>query len=181
MAKIPPPYARLTRANPGIGSYSSLWLASDHLMLVVSTGYHEGYQRFLLRDIKGFFITRSRQALITASIAGACAIPLGIVGGIDWAGSGTGVVWIIFAMIAAVIGLVSWFFLRNCRVHLVTGVQTVELRPLHRTRRTRRVLAKLKPLIEAAQADLAVEAPAVPVMPPPLPEPPQIPPLPNMP
>jgi hypothetical protein len=151
-------------------------------MLVVSTGYHESYQRFLLRDIKGFFITRSRQAFITALIAGAVAIPLGIVGGIDWAGSGTGVVWIIFAVIAAIIALVAWFFLRTCRVHLVTGVQTVELRPLHRTRRTRRVLAKLRPLIEAAQADLAVEAPpAVSVMPPPLPGPSQIPPLPYVP
>src|SRR6266498_3607674 len=59
MPKTPKIYSRLTRNSAGLGSYSSLWLASDHLMVVRSTGYNESYTRIQLSDIKAIFLTDS--------------------------------------------------------------------------------------------------------------------------
>src|SRR6185369_11582555 len=63
MARQSKPYTRLTRNASGLGVVTSLWLAADHLVLVRSTGYTENYSRLQLRDIKGFFTTKSERRL----------------------------------------------------------------------------------------------------------------------
>lgn len=174
MAKPSRLYSRLTRAAPGIASYTSLWLASDHVLQVNSAGYHESYQRFYLRDIQGFLISPSSRGLYLNIIAGAaCAI------------SGVPLVYLLAtgrspalapfllvpALLVLVINLVKG---RTCRVDVITAVQTVRLRSLRRRRRTDTVLRRLQPLITAAQADLAPAAPPAPASP--AAEPPPVPP-----
>lgn len=161
MAKEPKPYTRLTRAAGGLGTYTSLWLGSDHLMIVTSTGYGESYARLQLRDVKGFFITKSDRRmwwrLVWAVPATICLIiaVVAVVNGevpvfsaIFFALTGTGLVW------NEIMG-------PGCHAFVVTGVQTAKLPSMVRQKKARRVLGRLQPLIEAAQADLVIAAPPV--------------------
>lgn len=165
MAKAPKIYTRLTRNAPGLGSYSSLWLAHDHLMIVRSTGYNESYTRIQLSDIKAVFLVAGERrrwwALIWLIIFGwsgvLFAIGLGdrdvpYVSGIFLALGTTGLIW-------------NHLLGPSCRAYVVTGVQTAPLPSLVRRKKARHVLARLEPLVAAAQADLVV-APAVVVEPP---------------
>lgn len=170
--KTTTPYVRLARARGGVGSYASLWLGGDHLLLVTSSGYHERYQRFHLGEIKGFFITRSRIAAVTLLVSGAIALTAAIAGCVIMLDGGMPV-WPWFVLVPAVIFLVlGGLFGRNCRVHAVTGVQTALLVPLARRRQTGKILERLRPLIEEAQAGLeAASPPSGPPSPPPVPLP----------
>lgn len=165
MAKAPKLYTRLTRNAAGLGSYSSLWLASDHLMIVRSTGYNESYTRIQLSDIKAVFLVaggrRGWWALSWLIVFGWSAVffILGLSGrdvpyvsGIFLALGTTGLIW-------------NQLLGPGCRAYAVTGVQTAPLPSLVRMKKARRVLARLEPLVAAAQADLVL-APAAVIEPP---------------
>jgi hypothetical protein len=155
MPKPAPLYTRLTKRSASVATYSSLWLAADHLLVVTSTGYTEEYRRLRLADIKGFFVTKSDWRL-------AWGIPWGIAvvfsaGGIanTLISGGTPLWSVLFFGLS--LGVLAWNHLLGpgCSVFVVTGVQTVKLPSLYRRPKARKVLAKLEPLIAAAQADLA--------------------------
>jgi hypothetical protein len=155
MAKTARYYQRLTRSRAGLGTYTSLWLGPDHLLLVTSSGYSESYQRFYFRDIQCLVIGESPRFALFNAILGCillfCAIPALIL-----AGTGSGVSpWILLPVVPTVLFLIYNLALGpTCRVTLMTGVQTLRLRPLSRRRRARKVIARLAPLVEAAQAAL---------------------------
>jgi hypothetical protein len=174
-------YTRLTRNAAGVGSYSSLWLAADHLLIVTSSGYSEDYARVQLRDIKAFFIVESSRRLWWGMVWGVLAF-LGAVLLVNAIiGQGNLILWGIFA--ALLLGANAWNMLLGpgCTAHIMTGVQTARLPALVRLKKTQRVLGRLQPLIEAAQADFATAAfapvsspptlPPSPSPPPPLPVP----------
>ena len=46
-------YERLPGGHLGFLSRDSLWLGSDHILLVKDLGYLERYQRYYFRDIQG--------------------------------------------------------------------------------------------------------------------------------
>jgi len=168
MPKMPKTYTRLTRNSAGLGSYSSLWLASDHLMVVRSTGYTESYTRLQLSDIKAVFLTPSKRRLYWG-------LYWGIKGGISGLALTNTLLSsqkpIVSATIVAISGVVLlWNYFLGATVHVyaATGVQAAEFPSLARIRKARRVLARLEPLIRAAQADLvavpaAAEQPIAPV------------------
>ncbi len=176
MAKAPKPYTRLTRNASGLGSYSSLWLGSDHLMIVVSTGYTESYARLEFRDVKGFFLAPSNRRANWRVVWGVAALSFAIAA--VAAGAGGLALKICGACLGlALVGLV-WNELLGpgCRAYVVTGVQTARLPSLVRMKKTRRVFGRLQLLIEAAQADLVpaqspppAEPPGPPALPPVLP------------
>jgi hypothetical protein len=166
MATKPKPYTKLTRTTAGLGTYTSLWLAADHLMLVRSNGYSESYARLEFRDIKGFFTTPTeRRGWWTTAWA---------ILGVVWlilvlANLGNSETPIISSILLAVtIGALLWNFQlgAGCHVYVVTGVQTAVLPSLVRARKATRVLAQLQPLIAAAQADLTTAPQAGPAAPP---------------
>ena len=64
MPKPPRTYERLTRPATSVGTYKSLWLAADHLLIVTSTGYSEEYQRLQFSKIRGFFVVPSDRRLM---------------------------------------------------------------------------------------------------------------------
>jgi hypothetical protein len=153
-------YTRLTRNVAGLSSYSSLWLGTDHLMIVQSTGYQESYARLQLIDIKGIFLTGTKRRVwwtctwgiitglsliaLISTVRGEQSPPyfsllFSVLGGI-------GLIW------NHVIGA-------GCRAHVVTGVQTAELPALVRIKKTRQVIARLQPLINAIQANVVVAPP----------------------
>lgn len=159
MARKPKMYSRLTRNVGGVGTYSSLWLGPDHLLIVNSTGFTDSYARLQLSDIQGIFLTPSERRLWWALCWGVPAAFGGTVTLIDLLQHESAV----FAPVFFGIGLLGlvWNHLlgAGCRAFVVTGVQTAKLSSLVRVKKARRVLARVQPLIVAAQAGLVPPAP----------------------
>ena len=150
-------YQRLSPARGGIVSYSSLWLGTDHLLLVTNTGFREQYRRFFFRDIQGFYLEPNDWRTHWAGLWGVLAA-----------------VFVLFALLAGSLGTAMvggafflipflWnFALGPCgKIYVITGVQITQLTPFTRQRKTRKMLARVQPLILAAQADLVAEPPLI--------------------
>lgn len=167
MAKAPRSYQKLTRTQAGLGRYSSLWLATDHVLLVKSTGYKEDYQRIQFADIQAILVSPSDRRQNWAIAWGvAAAIPL-LPLVISLFHYETPIVSSIFLGVALVVFLINHLLGPTCRVSVVTRVQTTRF-PLVRRRKADQVLARLQPLIEAAQADLLTGPGVIPLSPPPI-------------
>jgi hypothetical protein len=154
MATSPKTYTRLTRDAAGLGSYSSLWLGADHLIIVRSSGYHEDYTRLHFGDMKGVFLTETKRRRWWAVGWGAIAGPSAA--GLLLNLSSRGMVMAVFSSIFLVIGGVGllWNHLLGpgCRAYVLTGVQTAELPSVRRMKQARKVVARLAPLVAAIQA-----------------------------
>ncbi len=165
MPKPPRTYTRLTRPTTSVGTYKSLWLASDHLMIVTSSGFNEEYQRLEFRNLKGFFIVGSDRRMLWSLpwiiVALFSAVPMvdTLYYGRRPYVSGT------FLALSAIFLLWNHLLGPGCVVKVITGVQTTALPSLVRLRKARRILRRLEPVVAATQADLVVEAPAVPPVP----------------
>lgn len=154
MPKTPRIYERLTRPATSVGSYRSLWMATDHLLLVNSTGYTEDYQRIQYSDIKGFFVIPSDRRLFWHVPWVICALFSGIfVAYALYSGkrpyfSGT--------FLALSLIFIAWNHLLgpSCTALVVTGVQTAPLPSMVRLRKTRKALARLQPLVAAVQSGM---------------------------
>lgn len=173
MAKKPRLYTRLTRATSSVGSYRSLWMGADHLLVVTSTGYTEEYRRILFQNIQGFFTIRSERrtywAIFWIIIAGLSGIFMTA----TLTGGGTPIASLIFLVIGTVGAIWNYLLGPSCKVYVLTGVQTLQLPSMVRKRKARKVLAKIVPLIAEAQRELPVatlSASAI-AEPPPLPLP----------
>lgn len=147
-------YTRLTRDSSGVGSYASLWLAADHLMLVRSTGYQESYSRMELSEVKAIFLTSSDRQVAWGIFWGMLFGPGALIMAIALSSGKTPIFSLIFA-VAGGAGLI-WNHLlgRGCRAYVLTGVQTLEVPALVRMKQARRVVARLEPLVALAQAKL---------------------------
>lgn len=148
-------YRRLTRPRSGVGTYSSLWLGPDHLLVVTSSGFSESYQRFYFRDIQAFAVADSVRFAVYNAVTGCVLGFLGLIALLNTL-LGKGVSGFILIPAAPALIVLAWnlFLGRTCKVTLLSGVQSVALRPLSRFRRTRKVFARIVPLIEAAQSAL---------------------------
>jgi hypothetical protein len=158
MARKPKLYQKLVRRRGGIGTYFSLWLASDHVLQVEANMMTEHYQRVWFRDVQGFFIRPSREARW-----------------VTWASLGLLGVFITFALISEMLAPMFWvfgsltfivllyglFLARSCHFHVVTAVQRTEWSNVARHRQARKLIARLEPLIRDAQRN---EIPAMPVV-----------------
>lgn len=159
MAQSPRLYQRL----PGTGKRSfesfRLYQASDHLLLVASTGFSETYRRFYFRDIQAFLIRQTRGRLLWNGIG---AVLLGfssfLLAFASDQGSVTGSLLAAAATLLVAIG-VSMNTVRGptCVCQIQTAVQTRPLPSLSRVKLARRILARLRPLIEAEQGHLTRE------------------------
>lgn len=158
-------YTRLTRARRYTGksfgfisaASSSLWLGKDHVLLIESNGYSEGYKRFYFKDIQALIIRKTQTWMIRALILAGVALlfilvaiatreappSLYILGSI-------GILFAIAALYDALAGPSASCALR-------TAVQIEQLPSLNRVRRARKVLNRLRPLIAAAQGSMTPE------------------------
>jgi hypothetical protein len=152
-------YTRLTRNASGLAMVSSLWLASDHLLLVRSTGYTENYSRLLLRDIKGFFTTKTERRLWWGLWWGVIALLSGIPMAVTLSRGEAPIASGIFFGLAAAMLVWNHLLGPGCRIYVVTGVQTLPVPSLVRVKKATVVLDRLQPLIEAAQTGLEMGPP----------------------
>jgi hypothetical protein len=168
MAREPKIYRRLTRNASGLVGYSSLWAASDHLMIVLSSGYNENYSRIDFRDVKAFIVTDSNRRSNYAFIYGILAFIAFVISlGLLSAGRTFYLSGIIFA--AGVVGLtVNAVLGPTCAAFVVTEVQVARLPSIVRRRQARRILFGIEPSIRAAQSETPGASPGIEV--PPLPQ-----------
>lgn len=159
-------YQRLTRermprrfAIVSVGRVS-LWLGSDHLLLVERNGYTESYKRFYFRDIQAITIQKTpRRTVWNAILAVPFAICLfGFIVSITAPRNTAGMVTSsIFLAIFLTPILINNIRGTACGCQLRTAVQTEELGSVSRVRQAHKVLAKIRPLIVAAQGQFTAE------------------------
>lgn len=162
MARKPKLYTRLTRATASVGSYRSLWLGPDHLLLVTSTGYTEEYRRIDFDKIQGV-ITVSSERRSSWAVGWMVVAALSVVFiGASYLTGGRPVVPYFFLGFG-LLGF-TWNHLLGptCKVYVMTGVQTLQLPSLVRQRKAARVVARIEPLIAAAQGARLVPDPTPP-------------------
>jgi hypothetical protein len=161
MAKKPKLYTRLTRATTSVGSYRSLWLAADHLLVVNSTGYSEEYRRIQFQNIQGFFTVASGRKSSWFLFWGSLGLLAGIIVTINITTGQRLVASPIFLGIGVVGTVWNHLLGPSCKVYILTGVQTLLLPSLVRRRKVRKVLARIEPLIADAQRELTASPPPV--------------------
>jgi len=152
MARKPSLYQKLVRRRGGVGTYFSLWLASDHVLQIEATLVTEQYQRVWLRDVQGFFIRPSRQARRVTGVSLGLSL---LFGGLILLGDTAAVVFSILTGLAAMVLLYGLFFARNCHFHVVTAVQKSEWVNVARRRQARKLLERLVPMIHESQREEA--------------------------
>lgn len=148
-------YRRLPGRARLVFGLSTLWYASDHLLLVKRQGFGESYQRYYFRDIQSITSHRTdRDTLlwgIHIVVALLLAVPtaLALIGGKPerwW--------WSIAAAIVLYSLVVHWWRGSTCSCRMRTILQEVELTPLRRERWLRRTFAIIDPLIRLSQGGL---------------------------
>lgn len=162
MPRKPKLYQKLVRRRGGVGTYSSLWLASDHVLLVEANMMTERYQRVWLRDVQGFFVRPSSQWRWVTGVSLAFLL---LFAGLAVAIKGDPAPLVVFAVMAGLGVVYGLLGARTCYFHVVTAVQGTEWPNVARRRQARKLLARLEPLIREAQRDEAAPAadPAQPV------------------
>ncbi|MDF9826614.1 hypothetical protein M2447_000695 [Ereboglobus sp. PH5-10] len=163
-----PRYKHLRCQNGGLFSRGSLWLADDHVLQITSTGLHERYRRFYLRDIKAIMVGEGFSAKVGGFVCGFIAFFFGLM----WfltamtsrEGGGSPGLLVCFLIMLAVALLFLWRG-RTVKVYVVTELQTVLLRSVARKWQADKLIEQLTPLINASQADLTRAQPTMPELP----------------
>ena len=158
-------YQRLTRSKPSqvlaiaVYSLSSLWLGSNHLLCVNTSGFAETYKRFYFRDIQALTVRLTSRrtnlnwtlGILSAVAWGSLAFAL-VSQSVTMAGA-CAVLLVVFGLPLLVNNLLG----STCAVEIRTAVQTETLPSLNRLRETRTILSRIRPLIEQAQGLLTPE------------------------
>src|SRR5580693_8418278 len=130
-------YRRLPGRRRGIGSSSSLWLGSDHILLVKSSWFRERYKRFYLRDIQAITVARCPRFYVSWPVL-ALALIWFLPGlGMLFASSKTQMAWGAGAIVI-VFGWLAVSLATSCRCRLYTAVSHDDLPSLYRIWTARR-------------------------------------------
>lgn len=143
-------YRRLPGRRRGLINGSSLWLGSDHILLVKTAWFREEYKRFYLRDIQA--IVMAPGARFPVSMSGLVITLVWLISGLSMAAwpRSVAIGWIV-ATVAMFVGWLAISIGAGCRCRLYTAVSKDDLPSLNRTWAVRRFLRKVQPLIEQVQ------------------------------
>jgi hypothetical protein len=148
-------YRKFRGTGGGLFEYTSLYVAPDHLLQVISTGYSETYRRFYFRDIRAITVRKSAAGKITNGILGGLTLLFLIIG--LQAGGGALIGWSVPGAFFSLLLAINFLRGPTCVCQIQTAVQTRKLGSLKRLRRARKFLDQLRPQIEAAQGALSPE------------------------
>jgi hypothetical protein len=150
MAEVRERYRKLPGRRRGFIKGSSVWMGSDHLLLVNSTRFREDYKRFYLRDIQAIVVAAAPRFEFStrAALAGFLWVLwyFSFRNRAEWA---SGALW--FALLCAA---GAWLYIgaaRSCRCRIYTAVSSDELPSVNRTWVARRFLAAVEPRIGGVQ------------------------------
>jgi hypothetical protein len=146
-------YTKLTPRNRSPLGYTQLFLAPDHILLLINHRFSEEYKRFAFADIQSIVVTESPSRVILQVIMILAALtwmalsltvhsPFG-----KWAFIVTGLLMLLWPIIDIARG-------PRCRCFLHTSVSRELLEPVSRISTAVAFLAAIRPRIEAAQGVL---------------------------
>jgi hypothetical protein len=143
-------YRRLPGRRRGVVLSASMWMGSDHLLLVKSAWFREEYKRFYLRDIQAIVVAPCARFHVSRPLL-ICALlwMLPLVSVAFWP-PGLGVVWVV-ATLAMVATWIAISAASSCRCRLYTAVSRDDLPSLYRTWTARKFLNQVKPSIDRVQ------------------------------
>lgn len=143
-------YRRLPGRRRGVVLSASMWMGSDHLLLVKSAWFREEYKRFYLRDIQAIVVAPCARFHVSRPIL-ICALLwlLPLISVTFWP-PGLGVVWVV-ATLAMVATWIAISAASSCRCRLYTAVSRDDLPSLYRTWTARKFLNQVKPSIDRVQ------------------------------
>ena len=151
------PYSKLPGDFRGIFRRNTLWLGSDHLLLIDSTRFSETYKRFYLRDIQTIIVRKTPRFVLPyywVLLAGVALVVL-LIGIRPFRESRFWPAVAVLAGVAVYLYVASMF--QSCTCHLVTRVNNVELSSLFRLGSARRFVEVMIPRIVAVQGDLPAD------------------------
>jgi hypothetical protein len=147
-------YTKLTPTKRNIFGYSQLWLAPDHILLLISSLFAEDYKRFAFADIESIVVTDRPSGIVSQVIM--------IFAALAWMALRFAVDITFFKWFFAVSGALAllWSIVdmargQRCRCYLHTRVSKELLAPVNHMKTARKFLAAIRPKIEAAQGVLS--------------------------
>jgi len=143
-------YRRLPGRRRGLISGASLWLGSDHILLVKSAWFREEYKRFYLRDIQAIVVAPGARFYVSAPMLAFAVAWLFSASFLSFWPQSVVVGW----LIASVVWIAAWLAVSlagGCRCRLYTAVSRDELPSLFRTWTARSFLRQIEPRIEEVQ------------------------------
>jgi hypothetical protein len=152
-------YTKLTPAKRRLFGYTQLWLAPDHILLLISTQFAEDYKRFAFSDIQSIVVTQlpsrvvPQVIMIVAALAWTCLWFTVNSAFAKGAFAVTGALALLWPIVDIARG-------PRCRCYLHTRVSGELLAPVSRMKTARKVLAIIRPMTEAVQGVLPAEQPA---------------------
>ena len=131
---------------------SRVWLAADHILLVLSRTYVESYRRFFFNDIQAFVIRRTDMSKIWNVVWGAFFLFFGALA----LTIGERTAAFILAGLAVPFAVALFLNLLRgptCIFYIRTAVQTERLPALSRVRAAEKFITQVEPLIRASQGE----------------------------
>jgi len=146
-------YRKLPGQRRGFIFGSSVWMGSDHLLLVKSARFREEYRRFHFRDIQAIVTAKAQRFHISTRAA-----LIGCLWG--WASAIAVLSALAPKILGPALGLVGfllvfvWVYQSakcSCRCRIYTAVSSEDLPSVYRTWTARRFLAAVEPVLTQAQ------------------------------
>jgi hypothetical protein len=134
----------------------SLYAATDHLLLRVSSGFVETYRRFYFADIEAITVRTTVRRTVWNFVHG---IGLLVSLMVIWLSSPPHFTSAFFAGLFALLLIWNIALGKSCATQLQTRVQKRDL-PIRRLRKALRVIDQLSSKIQMAQAEVALATPA---------------------
>lgn len=144
-------YKRLPGRTFSFICVKSLWMASDHLLYVLSWSISENYKRFYFDNIRSITVKETKVGLKIGRFFGA----VGIISVLPAIFTGTG--WNIFFWVLVVIGLAMFVISLvkgpTCHFYIETAAQTERIGNIGHIASAQKVINTIRPLIEKAQEE----------------------------
>ncbi|MBF0570818.1 MAG: hypothetical protein HQL12_02990 [Candidatus Omnitrophica bacterium] len=133
-------------------SYTSFWLADDHMLVCEDSGFLEKYKRFYFKDIQAVVVKKTNNGIITTLVVFVLAmICLWFLG---HATKGWNIFWDILTGFLFLILVINIFKGQTCNTYIQTAVQKDKLNGLNRVKKFDSFLSILKPLIQSFQGEM---------------------------
>lgn len=146
-------YTKLTPVKRNFFGYTRLWLAPDHVLLLINSRFAEQYKRFALADIQSIVITELPPQVVAQVVM--------VLAALAWMGLWFAVKLTFFKWTFLITGLLALLWAirdiargQRCRCYLHTRVSKELLAPVSHLKVARGFLSAVLPRIEAAQGSL---------------------------
>ena len=150
------PYKRLPGRGWTWGGPSRVWLAEDHVLLVLTRGYVETYRRFFFNDVQALVVRETHTGKVWNAVWGASAAFFLLFALAAGGGAGTIVLLCLAAPFLAAL-LLNVALGPTCAFYVRTAVQAERVPAVSRTRAAEKFIAGIQPRIIAAQGELTGE------------------------